>query len=166
MSFPKMIMAGEQATRRQVLVGSAIITVVGVALIVIGVVADWGQTRLPGAVLITIGGAGIGIALGFSSPMRDQIWSRLATWRVWIAIITAIVVATPAVLAMGSATIGPLAGGGDAQNTVLVAVGALIGLIFLAGTVIAAIVAVQAVQRRVAPEHEQEPKEHQREERA
>ena len=130
---------------------SASIVAVGMAFIVVGVIANWGQTRLPGAILITAGGAIGGVAFGFSRPLRGQIWARLTTWRVLIATAAAVVIATPAILAMGSATFGPLIGGSDASNTALAILGALIGLVFTIGTLLAALVSVQAVRDRTTP---------------
>jgi hypothetical protein len=150
-SAVKKIWAGEGEAARQVLIASAVAVAAGIALIVVGVVEHWGQTQLPGALLITVGGSAGGAAIGLSPPLRTKVWSRLMTWRVKIAIVAAIIIATPAVLAMASATFGPVAGGGDAQDTALVILGVLIGLIFMVGTILAAVIAVRATRERANP---------------
>ncbi len=149
MSYLSAIWSGEQTRVRQTAIAGAVLVVSGIALIILGVVADWGQTRLPGALLITVGGAAGGAAIGLSQPVRIGIWSRLTSWRTWIALVCAVVIATPALLAMGSATIGPVAGGGDAADTALVGLGVLLGLVFTVGTALAAFLSVQATRNRV-----------------
>ncbi len=150
MSFLSAIWSGERETVRQATIVSGCVVALGVALIILGVIENWGPTRLPGAILITLGGAVGGAAVGLSQPVRSGIWARLNRWRTWIALVCAVVIATPALLAMGSAMFGPVAGGGDAKNTALVAVGVLLGLVFALGTALAAILSVQATRNRVA----------------
>lgn len=143
------VRAGEPTGRRQVLAAAAVVTLLGIGLIIAGVAAGWDWSRLPGAVLIVVGGMAGGAAIGLSQPAREQFWSRLMNWRIWIALVAAVIIATPAILAMASATIGPLAGGGDANDTALVVIGALVGFVFMIGTLLAAYIAVHATYRRV-----------------
>ncbi len=150
MSYLSGIWSGEQTKVRQTAIAGGVVVLCGIALIILGVVENWGQTRLPGAVLITIGAAAGGAAVGFSQPARSGVWARLSSWRTWIALVCAVVIATPALLAMGSATLGPVVGGGDAKDTALVALGVFFGLIFTVGTALAAILSVHATRDRVA----------------
>ncbi len=150
-SVLKKIWIGETKTRQQVLVASTLVVAVGIALIIAGVVANWGQTRVFGALLITVGGAAGGAAIGFAEPVRAGVWSKLTGWRVWIAIVASVIIISPALLAMGSATFGPIAGGGASSDKAIVAVGVLFGFVMLVGSFLAAIIAVQATQRRVTP---------------
>ncbi len=150
MSLLSAIWSGDREKVRQAAIAGGIFVAVGVALVILGVVEGWGQTRLPGAILITLGGAVGGAAVGLSQPVRSGVWSRLYRWRTWIAIVCAVVIATPALLATGSATFGPVAGGGDAKDTALVAVGVFLGLVFTVGTALAAVLSVQATRNRVA----------------
>jgi hypothetical protein len=66
-----------------------------------------------------------------------------------IAIAVALIVGGPAVVATISGALGPLTGGGDASDTCLVVLGALLGLILAAATIAAGVIAVLAVHRRV-----------------
>jgi len=150
-NLPGKIWAGDTDLGRQVLAVAAVVTLAGIALIIAGVAAGWGWSRLPGAVLIVVGGLAGGAAIGLSKPVGGRIWSRLTAWRVWIALFAALIIATPAVLAMASATFGPLAGGGDAKDTLLIIVGAVVGFVFMVGTLLAAYIAVDATHRRVNP---------------
>ncbi len=166
MSVLRSIWSSGRQTARGMMIASVVVVVAGMAVIILGVSAGWGQTRLPGALLISVGGAAAGSIVGFSRPLRDQIWSRLMRWRVRIALMCAVVIATPAILAMASATIGPVAGGGDAKDTALVLIGALTGLIFMVGTFLAALVAIIATRDRVASAPQRESNGEPREERA
>ncbi len=151
MSVLTRIWDGETETRRQVLIISAIVVVSGIVLVVIDTAADLGWLKFPGAILITIGAAAGGTTLGFSRAARERVWARLTGWRVWIAVIAAVIIATPSIIAMASAAFGPLSGGGDAQDTALVVLGAVIGFILMVGTFLAGVLAVQATQKRVTP---------------
>ena len=145
----RALLSGETVALKRLLVIGGVIAAVGIVVIVVGVLAGWGQTRLFGAGFISVGGLLGGVAIGFSEPMRGNIGNRLSVWRVRIAIVAAVIIAAPAVFATSSGAAGPLVGGGDAKDKLLVAVGALSGLAFAAVTVVAAIVAVQATSRRV-----------------
>jgi hypothetical protein len=147
----RRIWSGETETRRQVLIAAAAVVAAGIALVVVDTAADFGWLRFPGAVLITIGGAAGGVAVGLLPAARERFWARLAGWRVRIAIVVAVIVATPAMVAMGSAAFGPLAGGGDAHDTALVVVGAVVGFILMLATMLSGVLAVQATRKRVAP---------------
>jgi hypothetical protein len=145
----RALLSGDPQALKRLLVAGGVIAAVGIVVIVVGVLAGWGQTRLIGAGLISIGGVLGGAAIGFSAPMRGQIYQRLSAWRLPIAIVVAVIVAAPAVIASASGAIGPLVGGGDAQDKLLIAVGALIGLLFAVLTVASGVIAVRATLRRV-----------------
>ncbi len=151
MSVLTRIWAGETETRRQILIVSAIVIAAGIVLVVIDTMANLGWLRFPGAILITVGGAAGGATVGLLPASRERVWSRLTGWRVWIAIIAAVVIATPSIIAMASAAFGPFAGGGDAQNSALVVLGVVFGFILMSGTFLAGVLAVQATRKRVTP---------------
>ena len=154
----RALLSGEPQALKRLLIVGGVVASVCLLVIVVGVLAGWGQTRLIGAGLISIGGVIGGAAVGFSAPMRGQIFERLCAWRVRIAVIVAVIVVAPAVVANASGAVGPLVGSGDAQDTLLVAVGVLIGLVFTIVTVAAAVVTVRATQRRVGDRTKAEPK--------
>lgn len=143
------LLSGEKRTVRQLLLAAVVLTVVGIVIIAVGVIEEWGPTRFFGAGLISAGGVLGGVALGFSEPLRGGIRERLAAWRMQIAVVVAIIVGGPAVIATISGALGPLTGGGDASDTFLVVLGALLGLLLAAATIAAGIIAVLAVQQRV-----------------
>ena len=145
----RALLSGDAAALKRLLIAGGVIAGIGIVVIVTGVLAGWGPTRLFGAGFISVGGVLGGVAIGFSEPMRGRIGTRLSAWRTRIAVIAAIIIAAPAIVATASGAVGPLAGGGDAKDKLLVAIGALIGLLFAVVTIAAAVVAVQATQRRV-----------------
>ncbi|HEX7103975.1 MAG TPA: hypothetical protein VF201_15125 [Nitrolancea sp.] len=143
------LLSGAANTVKQLLIAAVVLTVIGVIIIAVGVFEEWGPTRFFGAGLISVGGVLGGLAVGFSEPLRGGLRKRLSAWRVQIAIVVALIVGGPAVVATISGALGPLTGGGDASDTFLVVLGALLGLILAAATVAAGVIAVLAVQRRV-----------------
>lgn len=160
MSFIRSAWSEQRGDGRTVTVASLIAVAAGIVVIILGVIAGWGQTRLPGAILISAGAAGGGAVIGLSHPVRSEIWARLNRWRAWIALASAVVITLPALIAMGSATFGPLAGRNTSGNTALVAVGVLIGFLFLTGTLLAAILAVVATRDSVvSSSHEDQGQE-------
>jgi hypothetical protein len=162
----RSLLSGDAAALKRLLIAGGVIAAVGILVIVTGVLEGWGQTRLFGAGFISVGGALGGVAIGFSEPMRGQVRARLNAWRVWIAVVTAIIIAAPAIVATLSGAAGPLVGGGDARDKLLVAIGALFGLLFAIVTIAAAVIAVQATQRRVGDTGQVEGDEKTGEERA
>lgn len=145
----RALLSGDTVALKRLLLAGGLIAAVGIVVIVTGVLAGWGQTRLFGAGFISVGGLLGGGAIGFSKPIRGSLGARLSAWRVRIALVAAVIIAAPAVVATTSGAAGPLIGGGDARDKLLVAIGALCGLLFAAVTIVAAVVAVQATQRRV-----------------
>jgi hypothetical protein len=145
----KDLLSGAADTASQLLIAAVALTVVGIIIIAVGVFEEWGPTRFFGAGLISVGGVLGGLAVGFSEPLRDGLRERLSAWRMQIAIVVALIVGGPAVVATISGALGPLTGGGDASDTLLVVLGALLGLILAAATIAAGVIAVLAVHRRV-----------------
>jgi hypothetical protein len=143
------LLSGERSTVKQLLLAAVVLTIAGIVIIALGVFEEWGPTRFFGAGLISIGGILGGIAVGFSEPLRSGLRSRLSAWRLPIAVIIALIVGGPAVVATISGALGPLTSGGDASDTVLVVIGALLGLLLAVATIAAGVIAVLAVQRRV-----------------
>jgi hypothetical protein len=72
----------------------AAVVAVGVLLIAIGEVAEWGWTRLIGAGLISIGSVLAGVLVGWSEPVRPRIADALRHWsRALVLVLAAIIVA-------------------------------------------------------------------------
>ncbi|HVX30430.1 MAG TPA: hypothetical protein VHA53_08130 [Nitrolancea sp.] len=142
------LLSGETTTVKRLLIAAVVLTVVGIAIIAVGVFAEWGPTRFFGAGLISAGGIIGGVAVGFSEPLRGRLGVWMGARRLPIGIIVAIIVGGPAVVATITGALGPLTGGGDASDTFLVVVGALLGLLLAAATIAAAVIAVLAIQRR------------------
>lgn len=146
--FPSLL-SGDKSTVKRLLIAAVVLTVLGIAIITVGVFEKWGPTRFFGAGLISLGGIFGGVAVGFSEPLRGTIGAWLNNRRVPIGIIVALIVGGPAVVATISGALGPLTGGGDAGDTFVVVLGALFGVILAAAVIAASVIALVAVQRRV-----------------
>lgn len=142
------LLSGETNTVKQLLIAAVVLTAVGILIIAVGVFEEWGPTRFFGAGLISLGGIVGGVAVGFSEPLRGRVGAWMSVRRLPIGIVVAVIVGGPAVVATVSGALGPLTGGGDASDTFLVVLGALLGLILAAATIAAGVIAVLAIQRR------------------
>jgi hypothetical protein len=145
------LLSGESNTVKQLLLAAVVLTVVGIVIIAVGVFEEWGPTRFFGAGLISVGGIAGGLAVGFSDPLRSRVSVWMSDRRLPIAVIVAVVVGGPAVVATFTGALAPLTGGGDASDTLLVVLGALLALVLAAATITAGVIAVLALQRRSGP---------------
>lgn len=118
---------------------------VGVLFIVGGEIAHAGWTRIVGALLITIFGSVFGASVGFAAPLRAGIAARLDALRRPIIIVSAVVFALPAVVALLAGLPGLAAN--DLGDAALTALGTALLLIFAVATVVAVAIAMQAAWR-------------------
>src|SRR3954470_9959496 len=102
----RSLWAGETERRNQLMAASLAAVVIGVLLIVVGAIAGWGWTRIVGATLITVGGGVLGALIGLGAPHRARLRAGVVARRTLIAVIAAVVIALPVVLALGAAIIG------------------------------------------------------------
>ncbi len=146
MSRLAAIWSDDPAQQRRLIYASSVVVAVGVLLIVVGAIAEWGWTRIVGATLITVGGTALGILIAFVEPRRQRLHARLRTQRTTIAMIAAVLLALPVVLALVAAFIGLVAGSGNRSGGLLAA-GTVIALFLLAATVFSTLIAIRATQR-------------------
>ena len=141
--------AGRESRLGQYRLLAGAVAVVGIALIVAGELAGWDWTRIFGAILISIGGGGVGVTLGLSRPTRRRVLAGLRSTGVPIAIGIGILLTLPAVVALVSALFGI---GGDAGNvsSLLLIVGFIIALVLVIATLVSLAIAFQAIRRAPA----------------
>lgn len=136
----------ETARRNQLMTAALAGVAIGVLLIVIGAIADWGWTRIVGAMLITVGGGTLGTLVGLSAPHRQQARAWIIERRTLIALIAAAIIVVPVILALVAAVIGLFARGGGRGGAAL-AGGTVIALFLLAASLFSALIAIRAVRR-------------------
>ncbi|HEY8291962.1 MAG TPA: hypothetical protein VIG44_05720 [Thermomicrobiales bacterium] len=141
-----VIRSDDRAQQRRLIYASSAVVAVGVLLIVVGAIAGWGWTRIVGATLITVGGIVLGVLVAFVEPRRQRVHARLRAQRTTIAIIAAIILVLPVVVALIASLIG-LFTGTDNRSGGLLAAGAIIGVFLLAATIFSTLVAIRATQR-------------------
>ncbi|MDQ6905942.1 MAG: hypothetical protein M3176_03850 [Chloroflexota bacterium] len=141
-----VIWSDDTAQQRRLIYASSAVVAVGVLLIVVGAIAEWGWTRIVGATLITVGGTALGILIAFVEPRRQRLHARLRAQRTVIAMVAAILLVLPVVLALVAALIGLVAGSGN-RGGGLLAAGAMIALFLLVATIFSTLIAVRATQR-------------------
>ncbi len=141
-----VIWSDDTAQQRRLIYASSVVVAVGVLLIVVGAIAGWGWTRIVGATLITVGGIVLGTLVAFVEPRRQQVHTWLLMHRMTIAIIAAVILVLPVVLALVAALIG-LFGGGSNRSVGLLAAGTIIGVFLLAATIFCTVIAIRATQR-------------------
>lgn len=134
------------AQRNRLMAGSVAAVVVGVLLIVVGALADWGWTRIIGATLITVGGGVLGTLVGLGAPHRARIRAGIVEQRTVIAVIAAVVLALPVILALVAALVGPFAKSGG-RDAAALAGGTAIALFLLAASMFSTLIAIRAVRR-------------------
>ena len=141
-----MIQPDDTAQQRRLIYVSSAVVAVGIVVIVVGVIAGWGWTRIVGASLITVGGIALGILIAFVEPRRQRLHARLRAQRTTIAIIAAVILVLPVVAALIAALIGLFTGTGSRSGGLLAA-GAIIGVFLLAATIFSTLIAIRATQR-------------------
>lgn len=141
-----VIWSDDTAQQRRLIFVSSAVVAVGVLLIVVGAIAEWGWTRLVGATLITVGGIVLGALIAFIEPRRRRLHARLRARRTLIAIIAAVILVLPVLVALVAELIGLFTGGGNRSGGLL-ATGAAIGVFLLAATLFSTLVAIRATER-------------------
>lgn len=131
--------------RRLIYVSSAVVAV-GVLVIVVGVIAGWGWTRIVGAMLITVAGTVLGALIAFVEPLRQRLHARLRAQRTTIAIIAAVILVLPVVAAFVAALIG-LFTGREQRSGGLLVTGGVVGVFLLIATIFSTLTAIRATQR-------------------
>jgi len=147
------------ATLRQALVAvwrhrlptSIAAAVLGIALVALSEFGDVHETRWFGALLISLGGIGLGLDAGIGGPERWTFLRGLLTRRTIIAAVGALALVLPVVIALTAALIGLFADS-DHRSRSLLAAGGLTGAFLLLATVVASALAVRAVAKAVRHE--------------
>jgi len=141
-----VIWSDDAAQQRRLIYASSAAVAVGVLLIVVGAIAGWGWTRIVGATLITVGGSVLGVLVAFVESRRQRLHAMVRAQRTTIAIVAAVILILPVVLALVAALIGLFAGGSNRSGGLLTA-GAIIGVFLLAATIFCTVIAIRATQR-------------------
>jgi hypothetical protein len=124
----------------------AAVVALGVVLIAVGEVLDWGWTRLIGAGVISVGSVLAGVLIGWSEPIRPRIAGLLRQWsRAIVWLLTAIMVA-PLLVGLLVA-FGGIANGAD--DWLLLGLGVLIVALMLGVTGVTVWLAVSLALRGV-----------------
>jgi hypothetical protein len=122
--------------------GSLVVVALGVVLIAVGEVLDWGWTRLIGAGVISIAAVIAGVLIGWSDPLRPGVLKVLASWKRSIVIVLTLIMVAPLfaglVMLLGGAIVG-----GTGTDWYLVLSGVLLTLLLLALTVVTVVAAVK-----------------------
>jgi hypothetical protein len=104
----------------------AAVVVLGVLLIAIGEVLEWGWTRLIGAGAISTGAVLFGVLLGWSDPLRPRVASVLRSWRRGIVLILTAIMILPLFIGLLLSFGGLIFGGADGNWYLL-----LLGILFV-----------------------------------
>ncbi|HET7034227.1 MAG TPA: hypothetical protein VFI42_00950 [Thermomicrobiaceae bacterium] len=115
------------------------LTAIGVALIVIGEFTGWDWLRLIGIALISLGGFGLGVLAGFSPAGLRGVLGRLRAVRLPLAVVVALVIGLPAVVAL----LGALDG---AAGRALALLGVAIAVLLAAAALFATVMALRALR--------------------
>ncbi len=145
MSRFAMIRSDDTAQQRRLIYASSAVVAVGVLVIVVGAIAGWGWTRIIGATLITVGGIVLGALVAFVEPRRQRLHTWLLVHRMNIAIIAAVILVLPVVVALVAGLVGLFTGSGNRSGGLLAA-GAIIGVFLLAATIFCTMIAIRATQ--------------------
>lgn len=137
---------GDAGTQRRLLWASGACLAVGVLVIVVGVLARWGWTRIIGATLISVGGVGLGALIGLVPTRRERARAWLARWRAPIVIVSVVVLVLPMIVALAVGLVGLLAGRSGVGVSATIG-GALVALMLLGATALCVVIAAQAIFR-------------------
>ncbi|MCA1726049.1 MAG: hypothetical protein LC748_17735 [Thermomicrobia bacterium] len=141
-----VIWSDDTAQQRRLISVSSAVVAVGILVIVGGAIAGWGWTRVIGATLITVGGIVLGALVAFVEPRRQQVHTWLLMHRMSIAIIAAVILVLPVVVALVAGLIGLFTSNGNRSGGLLAA-GMIIGVFLLAATIFCTVIAIRATQR-------------------
>jgi hypothetical protein len=140
------------AQRRSALIGSAAVVVVGVLLIAVGEVRDWGWTRLVGAGLISAAATLFGVLLGWGDAGFGSLRATVRKSARLIVIVLAAIVVLPVTLGLLISLAGLFTSGQDNSGGVLVA-GSVVTAFMLAITVGLAYEALRLAVRSASGEY-------------
>ncbi|MHB8648372.1 MAG: hypothetical protein ACYDAR_21535 [Thermomicrobiales bacterium] len=146
MSRFAVIWSNDTGRQRRLIYVSSAVVAVGVLVIVVGAIAEWGWTRIIGATLITVGGTVLGALVAFVEPRRQRLHANIRARRTMIAVIAAVLLVLPVVAALVAGIVGLFIGGGDRSGGLLTA-GAIVGLFLLVATIFSTLIAIRATQR-------------------
>jgi hypothetical protein len=144
-NFLRAALSGEVKQRRQAMAIAMVLAAVGIIVIVVGEIADWGWTRVIGATLISVGGVGIGVLTGLIPTRREAMLDWLRRWRTVVVVLAVVVLVLPILVALAAGVIGAFTGGGG--TAALKVTGALISLLMFAAVAASAWIGVQATLR-------------------
>ncbi len=130
---------------------SLVATAIGIILVMLAEFAEVHEARIFGATLIVLGGTGIGTATGLADPRSFRVPAWLVSWRVAIALGSAVLVVAPVAVVLLVALVGLVADAEVDRSTTWLLVGALIAIFFLAAVVLSA---VESGRRIVRAGHE------------
>lgn len=117
---------------------------IGISLVALSEFGDVHEMRWFGALLISLGGIGLGIDAGLGTTERWMFLKRLRDWRVALAATAAAALTLPVLVALVAGLYGLVADGGHRSGGVL-AGGGLTGAFLLVATLVAGALAVRAV---------------------
>lgn len=115
----------------------------GVGLVLLSELAGLDWLRVFGAVVVTLAALVLGAAVGLSMPPSHPLLTALRRWGKALAVITALVIALPILLAL-LGTLAGLASLGRA-NPLVALTGVVLGLAMFASTVLLTLEAVRKV---------------------
>lgn len=130
--------------RSEYTIAAAVAAVVGLGLILLSELGGVDQARVFGAALITVGGIGLGVLAGLGEVRPGQWLGRLRAQRVALGMALAVVLVLPVLAGLVGALVGLASAGG---NGAVVATGAVIALLMLAGTGGALGMSIQAIRQ-------------------
>lgn len=113
---------------------SAVVFVVGFAVLLISELGEVHELRVFAAGLISLAGVGFGIDTGLADPRTLRVPTWLRSRRAVIGIISTVVAIAPAVVALVALLAGLAGDAGRDRSSMLMALGALIGVLMLAAT--------------------------------
>ncbi len=123
------------ANRKVSLPGCLAFVALGVLIIAVGEVQDWGWTRIVGATVISIGSIAAGALIGWSDPVRPRITYLISSWGKAIVAILTLIIVGPMLIALVVAFGGLIVGGAEA-DTGLMLIGVLIAVLLLGITLV------------------------------
>ena len=118
----------------------------GVAIIGVGEVLEWGWTRIVGAGLISVAGVYVGALIGWSDPIRPRIAQVLSSWSRTILVVLTLIMVAPMFAGLLMLLGGVVIGGVDAA-WYLIFIGLLIALALFAMSLATVVLAFSLADR-------------------
>ncbi len=122
----------------------------GIILIVLAETAHWYWLKVFGAGFITVGGVGLGVDAGLSSPRKWRLVEHLKAARLPVALVMVAVMTVPLVLGLLAGVVGMAAAVGEAGLGGVLG-GTLVVLLMTGATLLAVALTVQALRRAFGP---------------